>query len=248
VAVTPASAPQAAFDDVLLGPWLRYTEQVLRTRSAVLWREAVDLTGEHGEVTSLLGAGGLMAAGLANPRYLFLPIAPEVPAAGEFSERLGGVHVPQLDLEAYGMNLQCHIVDLGPGGLLGTQRDWVYRETGVAPPSTFGERPDDVRVLLRALREPVRLAGGPAWLGDAPAERIARLRSLVEESLTTFGAGRDDALAAGIIRAAYLGEAASHETIARSLNLSRSAYFRRLHVATERLVPQLETLVGRMWD
>ena len=79
IAVSPASAPRAAERDPLLGPWLRYAHDELGTTSAVLWREAVDLTGEMGEVTSLLGAGGLLATGVANPRYGFLPISPLVP-------------------------------------------------------------------------------------------------------------------------------------------------------------------------
>ena len=153
--------------DVLLGPWLRYTRDVLATDSAVLWREAVDLTGELGEVTSLLGAGGLIASGISNPRYLFLPIAPEVPAAGEFSARLDGVHVPELDLYAHGMSLECHIVDMGPGGLIGTQRDWIYRETGSRPPSTAADV--DGSELLKWLRTPSALAEGPQWLGSSPS-------------------------------------------------------------------------------
>ena len=55
VAVSPGNAPEAAERDVLLGPWLRYVRDTLRSNSAVLWREAVDLTGEMGQVTALLG-------------------------------------------------------------------------------------------------------------------------------------------------------------------------------------------------
>ncbi len=173
VTVTPRTAPPMADDDVLLGPWLEYARTVLRSDSAVLWRESVDLTGELGEVTSLLGAGGLIMSGIVNPRYLFLPIAPEIPAAGEFSARLDGEHVAELDLHAYGIDLECHIADMGPGGLIGNQRDWIYRETGVAAPVDAVEA--DSGEMLRWLRNPTALASGPDWLGASPSARIRAL-------------------------------------------------------------------------
>jgi hypothetical protein len=237
VAVSPAGAPPAADDDPLLGPWLRYARETLRTTSAVLWRDAIDLTGELGEVTSLLGAGGLMSTGVANPRYGFLPISPVVPAARMFSEALGATHEPALDVATHGQELACHIVDFGPNGLLGFQRDWIYRETGARPPSDLPEvEPIEV---LKLLRDPDRLAHGPAWLGTSPSARLDRLRQLVADSLVVFGDHRDDELAREIIAAAYLGQNDPHDAIARRLHLSRSAYFRRLHAASERVSEEL---------
>lgn len=237
VAVAPDSAPPIAEDDPLLGPWLRYARETLRTNRAVLWREAVDLTGELGEVTSLLGAGGLLATGVANPRYGFLPISPLIPAALQFSEALGATHEPSLDMVSHGLRLDCHIVDFGPTGLLGFQRDWIYRETGVRPPAD-GPEIDPLEVL-KLLRDPDRLAYGPSWLGSSPSARLERLRRLVEESLVVFGDHRDDVLARDIVVAAYLGRSAPHDAIARELHLSRSAYFRRLQAASERLAEEL---------
>ena len=222
---------------MLLGPWLRYVRDVLRTDSAVLAREAVDLTGESGEVTALLGAGGVLGTGVVNPRYVLLPISPVVPAAGVFSEALGAEHVAELDLHAYGMDLECHIVDFGSGGLLGFQRDWIYRETGVVPPPE--PRDVDPGRLIRLLRDPNGLSYGPLWLGDTPSERLDNLRHMVSDALTVFGDHRDDDLARQIIEAAFLGDGASHETIARRFHLSRSAYFRRLQAATARLGAEL---------
>lgn len=237
VAVAPNSAPPAAEDDPLLGPWLRYARETLRTNRAVLWRDAIDLTGEMGEVTSLLGAGGLLSTGVANPRYGFLPISPAIPAARVFSEALGAVHEPSLDVATHGQELECHIVDFGPTGLLGFQRDWIYRETGARPPA---EAPEvDPIEVLKLLRDPDRLARGPSWLGSSPSARLDRLRQMVEASLVVFGEHRDDALARDIIAAAYLGQSAPHDAIARRLHLSRSAYFRRLHAACERVSEEL---------
>jgi hypothetical protein len=237
VAVAPSSAPPAAETDPLLGPWLRYARETLRTNRAVLWRDAIDLTGEMGEVTSLLGAGGLLSTGVSNPRYGFLPISPTVPAARLFSEALDATHEPSLDVATHGQELACHIIDFGPTGLLGFQRDWIYRETGARPPSEVPEvEPVEV---LKLLRDPDRLARGPAWLGSSPAERLERLRQLVADSMVVFGGHRDDEVAREIISVAYLGNSAPHDAIARQLHLSRSAYFRRLHAASERVSEEL---------
>lgn len=246
VAVSPANPPQAALDDVLLGPWLRHAREVLKTNSAVLWREAVDLTGEMGEVTSLLGAAGIIGSGVVNPRYGYLPISPVLPAAMAFSETLGAKHIPELDVVAGGMNLQCHLIDFGPQGVLAFQRDWVYRETGVLPPRQVDD--DDPAQLVRMLRDPAALTHGPAWLGSIPSERLDRLRELVSDSLQVFSQSADDRLAVTIINAAYLDDLASHETIARRLHLSRSAYFRRLQAATTRLGDELAARRRRNWD
>ena len=237
VAVTPTGAPAAAEHDPLLGPWLQYARHTLRTTSAVLWRDAIDFTLGKDDVTALLGAGGILATGVANPRYGFLPISPKAPGARQFSEALSATHVPDLDLHAYGQNLECHIVDFGPRGMLAFQRDWIYRETGASPPQ---DRPDiDPVEVLKLLRDPDAIAHGPAWLGSSPAGRLHRLRDLVTSALATFGEHRDDRLAEEIIVAAYLADNKPHEAIARDLHLSRSAYFRRLHTASQRVSEQL---------
>jgi hypothetical protein len=237
ISVTPDSAPADLHDDIVLGRWLDHARHVLQTTSAVLWREAIDLTGEMGEVTSLLGAGGIIGSGTGNPRYGYLPIAPSLPAARAFSEALGATHLPELDIVALGNHLECHLVDFGPGGVLGFQRDWIYRETGVAPPR------DDTDIeparLIRLLRDPAGLANGPQWLGDRPSVRLARLQELVGDAMCVFGDSRDDQLARAIVEAAFLGDGASHEEIARRFHLSRSAYFRRLQAATTRLGDEL---------
>ena len=56
----PGQRSGSAETTCLLGPWLRYVREVLKTDSAVVVREAVDLTAERGEITALLGAGGVL--------------------------------------------------------------------------------------------------------------------------------------------------------------------------------------------
>ena len=149
---------------------------------------------ERGEITALLGAGGVLGTGVVNPRYVFLPISPAVPAARAFSDALGAKHVNSLDVHAYGMELDCHIVDFGPSGLLGFQRDWIYRETGVVPPVDSTEV--DPGRLIRLLRDPNGLSHGPEWLGSTPSERLYNLRRKVRDALSVFGDHRDDEMRA----------------------------------------------------
>lgn len=241
VAVSPDTAPAIARTDPALMHWLDYVRDELRTSSAVLWREAIDLTGGVENVTALLGAGGLLATGVANPRYGFLPISPLTPAARQFSVALSATHVPELDIHAFGQVLECHIVDFGPGGLLGFQRDWIYRETGAAPPVDVGDV--EPLAILKMLREPESLAHGPGWLGASPSARLERLKSLVSNALSVFGDHRDDQLARRIIEVAYLGENAPHDAVARQLHLSRSTYFRRLQSASERVSEELAAIM-----
>ena len=68
-----------------------------------------------------------------------------------------------------------------------------------------------------------------------PPERLANLRRRSRPRSTCSGRHHDDQLAQAIIEVAFLGDAAPHEAVARQLHLSRSAYFRRLNAATDRV-------------
>jgi hypothetical protein len=155
----------------------------------------------------------------------------------QFSESLDAAHVAELDIASHGQQLECHFVDFGSRGLLGFQRDWIYRETGSTPPSD--DQTVDPLEVIKLLRDPDGLSRGPDWLGPNASERRERLRGMVAEALDVFGDHRDDRMAREIVMAAYLEDGAPHDTIARRLHLSRSAYFRRLHAATQRVSEEL---------
>jgi hypothetical protein len=239
IAVSPDRYPAAAESDPLLGKWLPYAREHLRTRAAVLWRDAWDVSGAAGEITGLLGAAGVLSTGVPNPRYGFLPINPANPSAVEFAATLGAHHVHELDVAGQGQHLECHILDFGPGGLLGFQRDWIYAETGAAPPAPMPDPDLDPVTLVRMLRDPGALAAGNEWLGRTPSDRLDALRQRVRRALDVFADTRNDRTDRAIVEAAYLEEAAPHEVIARRLHLSRTTYFRRLHDATRRVAEEV---------
>lgn len=113
----------------------------------------------------------------------------------------------------------------------------------------LGDVPADLISLLRMLRVPRLLEKGPAWLGATAAERREVLQSWVESALQSFGSSPDDRLAVLIIREAYLDGQGSHETIARRLHLSRSAYFRRLGAALARIAADIPGATAlSKWD
>jgi AAA ATPase domain len=240
VSVTPRNAPSFAADDPLLGPWLAHARSRSPGGNAVLWHDAVDLAERGSGVQAMLGVAGIMQSGLTNPRLAYLPIHPGLPEALEFARVLGARHVSELDLELAGVRVECHLLDYGPGGLLGAQRDVVYAELGLPAPHP---PPIDVEVVRQALRDlgvPSRLAASELASGDALDERAESVRALLADAAEhAFGETVDERLSRRVLVRGYLDPAPSHQLAAKELNLSRSAYFRRLKMAVERIAAHL---------
>lgn len=244
ICVTPTNAPPFANDHPLLGPWLADARS--RSSEAILWSESVDFTGDpRSRVQALLGMAGILRSGLDNPRLAYMPINPRVPGALAFSEALGAAHVEELDREVAGVWIECHLLDYGPGGLLGAQRDVVYRELGLEPPGQSAPRSPEidepqVREALRNLGSPHKLARSPLGRGEGIAERAAYVRGLIEDARErAFGDTHEERLLKQVLERGYLEPAASHEAAADELHLSRSAYFRRLKAASQRVAEHL---------
>ena len=196
-----------ALADPRLGRWLAHA----RGREAIVWRDSVSLVPR---VQALLNMATILRSGLRNPRYAYLPIDPRSRAALAFSAAVGARRVPELDADGW----ECHVLDYGPGGLLGAQRDLVRRELGLVEPAF------DVREALRNLRRP----------GDDALR--ARLHEAAEQA---FGTTPDEQLLHRVLIRGYFDPAPSHEAAARELHLSRAAYFRRLRAASERVAEWL---------
>jgi len=240
VSVTPRNAPSFAADDPLLGPWLAHARFRSPSGNAVLWHDAVDLTECGSGVQAMLGVAGMMQSGLTNPRLAYLPIRPRLPEALEFARVLGARHVPELDLQLAGVQVECHLPDYGPGGLLGAQRDVIYVEVGLRPPHAPPIELEVVRQALRDLGVPSRLAANELATGDALEERAESVRTLLADAAQhAFGETPDEVLLRRVLIRGYLDPAPSHELAASELNLSRATYFRRLRMAVERIAAHL---------
>jgi hypothetical protein len=249
ISVTPANAPPVAERDVLLGPWLDHAREHAPDRNAILWRDAVDFTRDtDSQIQAMINMAGVLRSGLDNPRHAYLPVDPELEELKGFLRAIQATHLSELDVEGDGdKRVECWLVDYGPGGLLGAQRDTIYLELGMSPPGAAEPTPparaadaEVVRDALRNLRLPHALAQSPLASGEGVEERAAGVRALLEDAAgRAFGDTESERLMRRVLERGYLDPAASHEQAADELNLSRAAYFRRLKLASERLAEVL---------
>ncbi len=248
IALTPETAPAFCARDPFLGPRLEHARGQVDPGSVVIWRDMVDLTGDPASgVLATLGMAGALRAAHGNPRHGYLPINPAIPEASEFSAALGAVRAPELDYPRGPLTIECHVLDYGEGGLLRAQRDLVYKELGLPAPPEERSAPDllgAVRNCLRHLDEPQELAGSPLARGETMRERSSYVRALLEEAAeNAFSPSPRDQLTRQALVRAYIDPAPSHELAADELSLSRSAYFRRLKQATERVASYVAAVV-----
>lgn len=239
VAFAPAGTPPFAADDPVVGWWLRHARSTGRAGETVIWRDAVDFTGDPASgVTAMLGIAGVLRSGIASPRWGYLPINPLSRGSMEFATALGAEHVPELDVTIGPIAVHCHVVDYGPGGMLALERAVVHRETGAEP--VAAPDPAAVRDALRHLDEPALLARSPLARGEGQAARAESVAALLREAAVhAFGDAPDELLLARVLQHGYLDPASSHENAAHELSLSRSAYFRRLRTASDRVAAYL---------
>jgi hypothetical protein len=243
VCVSQRNAPPWIEDDPLIGPWLGLAQRESTHGNSVLWHSSVDLSDDpRMGVKSMLGMGGVLRCGVANPRYAYLPTNPAIANEVEFARVLGAEHLSWLDYQGEVNRIECHRLDYGPGGLLAAIRRQVYAETGRAPePAARGGIDGEaVRDALRNYRLPHELARSPLAAGSAPEERAESVRSLLRDAASrAFGDTDNERLLQRVLIHGYFDSVPSHEQAAIDLSLSRAAYFRRLRAAVERVTAHL---------
>ncbi|MEJ7876019.1 MAG: ATP-binding protein [Solirubrobacterales bacterium] len=245
IAVTPDGAPEFALADPLLGPRVEQARRLGRA-GAVISRDVYDIAQASDESPiPMLGMASVLRAVRGNPRFAYLPINPEFPGAPEFAAALGAEHVVELDARIDHELIECHVVDYGPGGLLAAQREVIHLEAGLPAPQREPEDADvheAVREALRSLQVPRALAASPLAQGNGTDNRAASVRNLLERGAERcFGHDANEELMRRVLIRGYLEPAVSHEVAADDVSLSRSAYFRRLRLATERLADYIES-------
>ena len=244
ISMSPHSAPAFAWEDPLLGPWLRHAQGALRLGDSVLWRDSIDFTGDpRGRVQAMLGVAGILRSGASNPRFAYMPINPAMSSAVSFAREMGAVHVSELDLVTAEMRIECHRIDYGSGGLIATERAVIYRELGLPDPRSTDDRgpvPEDVRSALRNFRLPHELASSPLAKGTTAEERVESVRATLRDAASrAFGDSENERLLQRVLIRGYIDSDSSHEQAAHELNLSRAAYFRRLRQGAERVAEYL---------
>ena len=249
IAVAARNAPQAAVEDPVLGGWIAHAAEHAPDGNALLWRDSLDLTPAHGtpgsRVLAVINTAAIQRAGLANPRWSYLPIDPVNAAAVEFARVVGAQHVPELDVQLGDRVQECHILDHGPGGMLAAHRAMVYTELGLVPPPLDADPHEPmsteitveaVKEALRNLDRPLELARSPLARGQTVQERAASVRELIAGATAeAFGDTPGEQLLRDVIEQRYLGPQTTHELTAERLHVSRSTYFRHLGVAVDRM-------------
>jgi hypothetical protein len=242
VCMSVQTAPAFAWEDPIVGPWLEHARADAELGDSVLWHDSVDLTRDAGgRVQAMLGIAGILRSGVANPRFMYLPINPDVSGALDFARVLGARHLAELDFELGDTRVECHRLDCGPGGLIAIQRAVVYAELGLPSPQLEqAPRPDvdeeSVRLALRNFQVPSELAQSPLAEGAGPDERAESVRALLRDAAErAFGDSENERLLKRVLIHGYIEPSASHEQAALDLSLSRAAYFRRLRTASERV-------------
>jgi hypothetical protein len=196
----------------------------------------------------------LLRSGIPNPRYLYLPINPVNTSAVAFAQGVGATHVPELDVHFGKMEIQCHIFDTGPAGLVGAAVSTVYAELGLEPPpppepwvapADRGADAESVRNALKSFHRPSELAASPLASGADAEARAASVRVLLERAVgEAFGESADEQLQRQTLELGYFDASYTHEGAADKLHLSRAAYFRRLRQAVDRVAEWLLTSPG----
>jgi hypothetical protein len=241
VCMSPRTAPEFAWEEPLIGPWLAHARDNADLGDAVLWHDSVDFTRDRGaSVQAMLGIAGILRSGVSNPRFAYMPINPEIRGALDFAKALGAEHLAELDFRLAEVRIECHRIDYGPGGLIAAQRALVYSELGLPGPRPDDDQPiidvESVRVALRNFRVPHELARSPLANGAKPEERVESVRTLLRHAADhAFGDSANEQLLRRVLVRGYIEPSASHEQVAFDLSLSRAAYFRRLRVAAERV-------------
>ncbi len=240
VAVTPGNAPAWVEEDAIRGPWIAHARAQRPEGDVLLWRDTLDLSADadrpaESPVVALLNTAASLLCGLPNVRCFYGAVNADDPQARRLSRAIGAVHVPALDVVDGERRVECHVLDHGPGGVIGTARTLVYRDLGLPPPRpTHDGSPgaDVVRDALRAYHDPVALAASPLARGSTPSARADSVRTLLRDAtVAAFGDSIDARLQRATIERGYLDPDGGHVLAAHELNLSRATYFRRLATA-----------------
>jgi len=235
-------------DDQVGADCAAYAHRAGIAETTLVWRDTVDLTrgsGAHDSgVCSLLNISLALRAEAPGLRHALVLVFDQSPRAHAFCQEVGGRPVPELRWSVDGRAVGCYHIDWGVGGLFAAQRDVIYRELQVLWPAR-DLTPADVREALESFQRDDVLSDWPLASGATITERADSVRALLRSAAGVALSGTPhSAQLTAIVTRRFFGQQQTHDTIARSLAVSRATYFRRLRDAVDRITRHLVDEIG----
>jgi hypothetical protein len=242
--VTSDDAPAWAEEDPVVGPRLEHARSLEPRGKAVISRGGRPLVWRTQKTRAAIANPAMVGRGGVDVRYFYGAGFEGRPQQADFYRAMGYRRVPELDVMEDGRVVECHLLDLGEGGVIRGIRDRVYRDLGLPLDPPTAREPDIegiTRDALRHFHEPAVLAASPLASGETREERYRSVQQLLREAIeAAFGDSENERLLRSTIEQGYLDKIGSHERTARNLHLSRATYFRRLSQATKRIADSIE--------
>ncbi|WP_436501733.1 hypothetical protein [Actinokineospora sp. HUAS TT18] len=244
IGVLPSAVSEGLLvDDQIGADCAAYAHRSGITGSALVWRDTIDLTRESGTseggVCSLLNISLVLRTEAPGLRHALVVVFDQSRRTHAFCQEVGGRLVPELRWTVDGREVRCYHIDWGLGGVIAAQRDLIYRELQVLWPAR-DLTPADVRDALESFHRDDVLSTWPLASGATPAARAESVRALLRSAVAAALSGTPHSTQLNaIVSRRFFTQREAHETIARSLALSRATYFRRLRDAIERITRYL---------
>ena len=234
VAAPAWAMPAWAGDEIETGPALEHAAHRERTDRTLFIHsmKVVEASpAAHAEAVRVGNLGLARTTGLKNPRWIYVTTeATVMQDVLDYGYRL----VPELTRHDGEREIRTAVVDHGPGGFVGGMREIVRASQGVAPSGPGDGHGEALVDALRSYRDDGALARSRLAPGDGTG--VAGVRAQVLAALdAVFDDSPEDRELVLALRRAYVDADGGHAVARQELHMSRSAFYRHLQRARERL-------------
>ncbi|MCU1387643.1 MAG: hypothetical protein JWL72_981 [Ilumatobacteraceae bacterium] len=234
-----ADAPDWALGEIEAGPVIEHTRARGMLNESFLSMDIHFVEPDldeptRAEVVRLCNMALIRRSGATAGRYAFCNYENRTLTDG--GAELGYVEIDRLRRHDDERTIETWVADYGPGGVIGGLHDIIRAEQGA---SVERKEPDDpaaaLLAALRAFRDPTALARGSLGAGEGAA-RVGTARAAVVTAIVqAFEPSDRDRLLRQLMEWTYIDADGGHAVAMQRANMSRSAYYRHLKEARERI-------------